>query len=213
MSERTNTGLYFGIAAAGAAALIFSSGSKTDYIHPVSQDDGTPSKFIAKYLLDAQEAARRTNVPAIVTLSQAGLESNWGKNAYGNNFFGIKAGKSWTGATQFIKSWECGKTGNPAKDGITEQVLQILAPGATGNPCGTKYYAYRVLAKFRRYLSARDGFIDHAIFLVMNPRYKKAFYYSQPPPFAWEVAQAGYATDPNYGNKLVHVVNQVQKLT
>jgi hypothetical protein len=61
------------------------------------------------FLSKAYAAARQAGLPdaaARVAASQAALESNYGKSAPGNNFFGIKAGKSWKGATQKLKTWE-----------------------------------------------------------------------------------------------------------
>lgn len=54
----------------------------------------------------AQEASKRTGVPASVIAAQAGLESRFGKSAPGNNYFGIKAGKSWSGGVQRLMTTE-----------------------------------------------------------------------------------------------------------
>lgn len=51
-------------------------------------------------------AAGLTDAAARVTASQAALESNYGTRAPGNNLFGIKAGKSWTGPTQTLTTHE-----------------------------------------------------------------------------------------------------------
>lgn len=62
--------------------------------------------FIDKYYASALEVSKRSGVPFPVVLAMAGLESGWGKYAPGNNFFGIKAGRSWTGKTQIKKTKE-----------------------------------------------------------------------------------------------------------
>jgi hypothetical protein len=47
-----------------------------------------------------------SDAAARVTAAQAALESDYGKKAPGNNYFGIKAGKSWHGATQDLTTHE-----------------------------------------------------------------------------------------------------------
>lgn len=51
-------------------------------------------------------AGGMNDVQARLHASQAALESGWGKSAPGNNMFGIKAGKSWKGEVQHLKTWE-----------------------------------------------------------------------------------------------------------
>src|SRR3989344_3008801 len=97
-------------------------------LNALTQVDGKKTVFIVKYFNDARQNGVVTKVPFIFSLSQAGAESNWGMAAFGNNFFGIKSGKSWTGATQKLKTWECGKTGNHLRDGIKDEVIQIYPP-------------------------------------------------------------------------------------
>lgn len=65
-----------------------------------------PNEFLKYYLPYAEENEKETAVPAMVTLAQAALESGWGQHAPGNNFFGIKAGKSWQGKTQILVTHE-----------------------------------------------------------------------------------------------------------
>lgn len=43
---------------------------------------------------------------ARLAAAQASLETGFGKSMPGGNMFGIKAGKSWTGPTQSVKTWE-----------------------------------------------------------------------------------------------------------
>lgn len=63
----------------------------------------------AEFVQQVYEAAIRaglTDPAARVMASQAALESNYGQSAPGNNIFGIKAGKSWTGDTQVLTTHE-----------------------------------------------------------------------------------------------------------
>jgi flagellum-specific peptidoglycan hydrolase FlgJ len=169
--------------------------------------------FFLKYYPYAQQSEAQTNVPALVTLAQAATESGYGKYAFGNNFFGIKAGSAWTGATQKLKTWECGKTGDPSTDNISDEVIQIFPPGdpngnASCNSNGS--YSYRVYSIFRAYATPLDSFIDHGNFLVQNKRYAPAFNTTTPADFALAVAAAGYSTAPTYGKMLVNTMLQAQ---
>lgn len=51
---------------------------------------GTRAEFVAEMTPYAQRASALTGVDPIVILTQAAHESNWGKSAPGNNYFGIK---------------------------------------------------------------------------------------------------------------------------
>lgn len=92
-----------------------------------------PNEFLKYYLPYAVQNEKDTNVPAMVTLAQAALESGWGAHAPGNNFFGIKAGKSWKGETQNKMTWEVEK-------GVRVNKIQ----------------------KFRKYATPAECFKDHA---------------------------------------------------
>ncbi len=146
----------------------------------------------------ALRAEKKTGVPALVIVGQAALESAYGKIAPGNMYFGVKATKKYKGKTQKLKTWECGKTGDPKKDGITDEIIMIYPPGSpqgNANCNAMKRYSYRVMGLFRAYDSAEGSFIDHGQFLIDNPRYKKAFDYKNDPyKFALEVAKAGYSS-------------------
>lgn len=205
--DTKNIILYGGLVALGIY-LLSDTGKedKSKIISPGSSN--SPTDFIKKYLPFALQSQIATGVPAVVTLAQAGLESSWGKHAYGNNFFGIKAGGTWNGAIQKLKTWECSKT--------NDELIKIYSPNSHGsNPnCNSKGKpSYRVYSKFRAYSSPEQGFIDHGYFLKNNSRYKKAFdYKNNPTQFALEIAKAGYATAPNYASILVQTVLNVQKV-
>ena len=164
----------------------------------------SPSDFYSIYYPIAQQDEANTGVPALFTVSQAALESDYGLDAFGNNFFGIKAGNNWNGETQILKTWESGKTGNPVTDGIKDAIIAIYPPNDPNNIFKTSY-GYRVNSIFRKYASPLEGFTDHSNFLKANSRYAKAFNYSNDPyAFAQQIASAGYATAPNYYNNLAN---------
>jgi flagellar protein FlgJ len=47
----------------------------------------------------AYAACKQYNLPILACLAQTALETSWGTVIPGNNYFGIKAGSKWTGAT------------------------------------------------------------------------------------------------------------------
>lgn len=174
------------VLALGGLLLLF-SGNGSDSVPIVVPKPGTPytpTDFIKRYWKEAQQSQTDTTIPALFTITQGGLESNWGNSAPGYNFFGIKSSSAWKGATQLLWTTE-------VVNGKTVKVQQL----------------------FRAYPSARDGFKDHGIFFIVNPRYKEALKHVRDPLlFAKDVAAAGYATDPNYYDKLSASMKLVTKL-
>ena len=132
-----------------------------------------PSAFIGMLAGAAQACQKRTGIPASITLAQAALESGWGARAPGNNLFGIKADKSWTG---------------PTVDVPTHEVIRGERIAVTD--------------KFRKYASFAESMADHAQFLLKNPRYAPCFKETSGMGWATALQKAGYATDPDYAKKL-----------
>ena len=145
----------------------------------------TARSFISRLWPHAQEAARSTGIAPHFILGQAALESGWGRGeirlADGNtshNLFGIKAGRGWQGATA---------------DVVTTEYVN-------GAPVKT-------VERFRAYSSYAEAFKDYASLLSNNPRYAQVLNErSDPAAFARGLQQAGYATDPNYAEKLTRVI-------
>lgn len=145
-----------------------------------------PQNFVQDVWDEAQQAAKATGIPAKFMIGQAALESGWGKReirgADGSpsfNVFGIKAGKSWQGPTVDVKTTEY-------IDGVPHKVVQ----------------------KFRAYESYAEAFTDYGNLLTKNPRYAKVLAHGDDSVrFAQGLQQAGYATDPQYADKIVKVIN------
>ena len=147
-----------------------------------------PSEFIMRLTTAAVASAKATGVPASITIAQAALESGWGESALaktGNNLFGIKADSLWRGQTLTMNT----------KEFIKGQ--WVVVP-----------------ALWRKYPSWQASIDDHAAFLKRNPRYKACFACTTAQAFARALVQAGYATDPEYANKLIAVMakHQLQAL-
>lgn len=136
-----------------------------------------PSAFISMLAGAAQECMRRTGIPASITLAQAALESGWGASVRGNNLFGIKADKSWTGRTVAID---------------THEVI--------------KGQRVAIVDKFRAYDSYAESMVDHGRFLLANPRYRECFKETTGAGWATALQAAGYATDPDYAKKLIAIM-------
>jgi peptidoglycan hydrolase FlgJ len=143
--------------------------------------------FVSRLLPAAQRASEASGVPAQLIMAQAALESGWGKREIrledgGTSFnvFGIKADKSWKGPVAEVTT--------------TEYV--------NGTPQKTR-------AAFRAYGSYDEAFADYAKFLAGNPRYAGVVATRDPAEAAHGLQRAGYATDPEYGGKLVRIMRRM----
>lgn len=65
----------------------------------------------------------------------------------------------------------------------------------------------KTVEKFRAYNSYAEGFHDYARLLADNPRYAKVLQSTDPASFANGLQRAGYATDPQYAEKLLRILN------
>jgi flagellar protein FlgJ len=134
---------------------------------------------------------KATGIPASFMLGQAGHETGWGRfeikvkgGATSHNLFGIKAGASWTGKVAEVTT--------------TEYVNGV---------------AKKTVAKFRAYDSYDASFRDYARLITETPRYAQAKQQtSSPLAFASGLQRAGYATDPEYANKLSRAINTTLRL-
>jgi flagellar protein FlgJ len=137
----------------------------------------------------AQTAAATLGVDANVLLAQAALETGWGqsviKTGQGDssyNLFNIKADRSWQGKQAKAVTVEF-------EDGV----------------------AKKQLAGFRAYDSYKQSFDDYVNFIKSNPRYGDALKQANnSAQYLQELQQAGYATDPQYANKILRIMNNRQ---
>ncbi len=149
------------------------------------------ASFVAQHTATAQRVAARSGIPAEFMVSQAALETGWGRkeilHANGStsfNLFGIKAGPNWKGPVAEV--W------------TTEYV--------NGKP-------ERVKAQFRAYSSYEESFADYARLLQDSPRYAGVMRArGDANAFAANLQKAGYATDPAYAEKLGRVINTTLRL-
>lgn len=145
----------------------------------------TRSQFIEKYGHIVKAVSKGSGLFPSVTMAQAILESGNGNSSLtreANNFFGIKADKSWQGKYVVKSTKEYDANGNE----------------------------YTVDAKFRAYDSPGESFLDRVDFLKSMSRYKNAGVFIAPTPEdqARALQKAGYATDPAYSELLIKLINQ-----
>jgi peptidoglycan hydrolase FlgJ len=140
--------------------------------------------FVRQLQPFAEQAAQELGVESRVIMAQAALETGWGrsliKNSNGSNsfnVFNIKADKSWQGKQAQVATLEF-------EDGI----------------------AKKVNAGFRTYSSFKESFQDYVSFIKSNPRYHNALkQVGNAERYMHELQRAGYATDPNYANKVISI--------
>ncbi len=146
---------------------------------------GSPMLFAKHIWKQASEAAIKLNVSPVALVAQSALETGWGKhiprNAQGqssNNLFGIKAGSGWKGQTVSVATREF--------IGGQEKTLTQT---------------------FRAYSSVDESIKDYAALMQSDPRYQQALRVGKDPEkYVQALQDAGYATDPNYGRKLVGIM-------
>jgi peptidoglycan hydrolase FlgJ len=154
-----------------------------------------PQKAAAGFIQQHGEAARaaqaQTGIPAEFMISQAALETGWGRKeirhadgATSFNLFGVKAGAGWRGP-------------------VAEVTTTEFVDGR----------AQKVTARFRAYTSYAESFADYARLMTNSPRYAGVVAQgSDAGSFAQGLQRAGYATDPAYADKLSRVINTTLRL-
>jgi flagellar protein FlgJ len=186
--------------AAQAAALATTSNAPASAIEaePLVAPNRIPAAardFVQQHAELAKQAERSSGLPASYLLGQAGHETGWGRReirmadgSNSHNLFGIKAGAGWKGKVAEITT--------------TEYV--------DGTP-------QKVTAKFRAYDSYAESYRDFARLIGNSPRYADArdqALQAETPHRAESVQNwtqglqdAGYATDPQYADKLSRAIN------
>jgi len=140
--------------------------------------------FVAKMAAAARSAADETGIPAKLILSQAALESGWGRREISAddgsasfNLFGIKAGSRWAGKVVHVLTTEY-------ENGAARKVVQ----------------------PFRAYGSYAESFSDYARLMSRSPRYGDVAGADTAEEAARRIQRAGYATDPDYAGKLISIM-------
>jgi peptidoglycan hydrolase FlgJ len=149
---------------------------------------GKAAEFHQRLSKHAVAASRETGMPANYMLGQAALETGWGRREIksrdgtnSHNLFGIKATGGWKGKVVETTTTEY-------INGVKEKRVE----------------------KFRAYDSYADSFKDFAKLIQNNPRYQSVMAnVDSISGYARALQNSGYATDPEYANKLASVIHKV----
>ncbi|WP_028621833.1 flagellar assembly peptidoglycan hydrolase FlgJ [Pseudomonas sp. Ant30-3] len=155
---------------------------------PAKKAFTSSDEFVNTMLPMAKEAAERIGVDPRYLVAQAALETGWGKSVMraqdgssSHNLFGIKASSNWKGDS-------------------ARAITSEFRNGAM----------VKETAQFRSYDSYKDSFHDLVTLLQSNDRYQDVLKSADnPEQFVRELQKAGYATDPNYANKISQIAKQM----
>jgi flagellar protein FlgJ len=156
---------------------------------PIS--DAEKTRFVQQLAPLASQAGAQLGVSANTLIGQAALETGWGRHVpqaagggSSQNLFGIKAGGAWNGAATTALTTEYGPGGASA-----------------------------VVQPFRAYSSVQQGVNDYVSLLQRSSRYQGALGTGDNVgAFAGALSRGGYATDPDYVQKLRATVASVKAL-
>ncbi len=145
----------------------------------------SPEDFVEQLYPLAAQHAQALGIDPKALIAQAAVETGWGQhmihkptgeNAF--NLFGIKADKRWHGEKATVPTIEY------ENDIATQQKAQ-----------------------FRAYPSFAQSMQDYVQFVQQNPRYEAAIEQAADLKQYFEhLQQSGYATDPNYAQKVLSVL-------
>ncbi len=149
------------------------------------------SGFVQQHDAVAKRVAQDSGIPAAYMIGQAGHETGWGQREIkmkdgtpSFNLFAMKAGANWKGKVAEVTTTEY-------VNGVPQQTT----------------------ARFRAYDSYEASFKDYARMISQSPRYAKAREQTGSAyAYASGLQQAGYATDPDYANKLSRAINSALNL-
>jgi flagellar protein FlgJ len=150
-----------------------------------------PKDFVTALIEPAQKVQKTLGVPFEVVIAQAALETGWGQKMIkdqdggsSNNLFNIKADSRWAG------------------DKVTKDTLEF-EQGAM----------IKKSEPFRTYQSLTDSVDDYINFLSTSERYQDALQDSgNVEHFLQGLQKAGYATDPQYADKILGTLKTVTNL-
>jgi len=180
---------------AAAPAAGSNAGASAAPRTPPTASGSTPAadraRFVQSLWPQAQAAAGELGVSPVSLISQAALETHWGEQlpqtehgGSSHNYFGIKTGSAWRGAA------------------VSAATTEYHHGSASLEP-----------AAFRRYTSAQQGFQDYVELLKGNPRFRAALGSGNDVhSFATALQQGGYATDPEYAQKVTRLAREVADL-
>lgn len=165
------------------------SGKKSPVV-AAKEDMQSPEGFVKALYPYAQQAAKQLGTTPEILMAQSALETGWGqkmtKGSDGqpsNNLFNIKADGRWTGSKANVSTLEY-----------------------------EQGHAVKRRESFRVYDSIKQSFDDYVQLISNSDRYQQArAAAADPEAFIKGLADAGYATDPNYANKVLRVLQTIKE--
>ena len=155
-------------------------------VKPVNEKDSATSidDFVRSIWPKAKQAASMLGLDPKILMAQAALETGWGhfvaRDADGtssNNLFNIKA------------------VADKQDDSVTIKTTEYIA----NTPV-------KMNASFRKYPSIEHSFNDYVSLIKGSERYQVALANAgNPDRYVTELNKAGYATDPQYGRKIMSI--------
>lgn len=149
-------------------------------------DFSSPSSFIETLMPYAKKAAKALGISPEVMIAQSALETGWGQKVLqkpnqqsSHNLFNIKSHNNWQG------------------ESVNKSSLEVE------NGVGVKRSS-----NFRVYENLQESFKDYTDFIRNNKRYDQALQQGDNPErYIEALQQAGYATDPQYAEKIKTIMN------
>ncbi|MGL5899851.1 MAG: glycoside hydrolase family 73 protein [Lactobacillaceae bacterium] len=151
------------------------------------QEKKEKQNFINQLVPIAQQIQKEYHILASISISQACLESDWGRSKLASkyhNYFGIKGSSGQNTVMLETKEFISGKW-------------------------------IKKKENFVVYNSLQESMIDHAKLLSQgtswnNQQYQEVIDANDYQKAAQALVNAGYATDPNYAEKLIRIIRQYQ---
>ena len=143
-------------------------------------EDIKKEKFVEKIAPIAQDEQQKYHIFASITIAQAALESNWGQSELATQYYNLFGVKSDTGGLMTTKAY------------VNGQWIVVRA-------------------RFAIYQSWRESIEQHTALFVDGTSWDSSHYQAVLSADNYvETAQAlqqrGYATDPNYAQKLISLI-------
>jgi len=161
---------------------LFMNSHLVSFVSPEGITASHKDRFISKMSVPAMELHNEYGVLPSITIAQGILESDWGKSDLAkeqNNYYGIKGDKN---SAHYVTREYNGEW------------IETSAPFESYDSLKGSMEAHATLLA-----NGPEWDSNHYQEVIQAPNYKKA---------AKELQNAGYATDPNYADKLISIVER-----
>ena len=190
-SQEADTAEVANVDASRFAAQAQQSADQSDGLALGTRRFETPQEFVEAVMPLAEKASKALGVDPRVLVAQSALETGWGKHIIrdqegvsSNNLFNIKSGRSWDGSSVSVNTLEY-------VDGLAKQER----------------------APFRAYSDMDSSFDDYVRLIQNSDRYQTAREAVQnPSSYLHALQDAGYATDPQYANKVENIMGRLNQI-